>query len=81
MNEEENKQQLEQYYERINYLKSIINSLVIQNLACGNIPKVRPGIPMEVEYLIKLKEEIEFKISKTLKHESMTPDAKKKQSS
>lgn len=79
--EEENDQELKKYYEYINYLKSIVNSLVIQNLANGNIPKVRVGIPMEVESLIQLKEEIEFQISKTLKHKSSIPESQTKQSS
>lgn len=79
-NSEQNKQ-IQLINERIDYLNSIINSLVIQNLACGNIPKVRPGVEMKVESLIKLKEELDFMISQTLKHESSIPDSKKKQSS
>mgnify|MGYP001040789048 CR=1 FL=1 len=69
MNDNEDEKQLAPFIERLSYLRSLVNSLVLQNLACGNIPKVKPGVNMNIEALTQLKEDIDFKISQTLKHE------------
>ena len=68
----------EAFVERAAYLRSLVNSLVIQNLACGNIPKVKPGIPMHVESLQKLKEELDSEIAESLKHDIKKTTRKKK---
>lgn len=68
-NNNEDEKQLAPFIERLSYLRSLVNSLVMQNLACGNIPKVKPGVNMNIEALTQLKEDIDFKISQTLKHD------------
>jgi len=45
--------------ERSDYLKKMVNSLVIQILASGNIPKIKSGIPMSIENLLFLKKQLE----------------------
>lgn len=45
--------------ERVQYLRALVNSLILQNLSCGNIPKVKPGTTMQVDKLLILKNELE----------------------
>ena len=54
------------YEERKIYLQKIVNSLVIQNLIAGNIPKIKPGTQMSIENLTKLLKFLENKKLKLL---------------
>ncbi|EAY01623.1 hypothetical protein TVAG_292560 [Trichomonas vaginalis G3] len=49
--------------ERVNYLRKLVNNLVIQSLALGHIPKIKPGIPMSADNLIKLRQQLEQLVS------------------
>lgn len=56
--------------ERVVYLRKLVNNLVIQNLVLGHNPKIKPGVPMSNENLIKLKNELEQMVA----HEEIEND-------